>query len=459
MDLEDVDDFFDVPAGPPVRNARRPGPVRAATPPEQNEVKVKASGVFGGFGFKASGEPRPFTPLSDAGEPVGGAPDAKAIPVGGAHDAKDIQAGGRKSTALPPQPSHSPAPKSVDKATFLLQQLEQKAEQQKAGAWGRPTRSSAAAKAAPTSADAAVSSPSRGDQPSTYNSQGAAPPVLNDNKIEFARRRWLQTNLGGLKLLTSSGCAPPGFLIAQILLWLLPVAIGLPLCMVAASMSLAPVIAGAAMFAIHGALQIARRSGGSRVAPGEASGKASMLREEDEIDFGLLSRQGLSFLVPALGWAAVPYALCSAALVAVATVYLSPVSVSTALGEGATAAYLPCGWLCVALAGYSLNAQPPPEANRYCSDDNGGVLGPTSRALHMLLVMVPAIALPGCDMVYSRALCASLPLFWATGSLPPADCLIEWALEQVHVHLHGGSPGVCVCVGVCERACVSVCVV
>jgi len=362
-------------------------------------------------------------------------------------------------------PGAAPAPttKPVDRATALLQQLEAKAEQQKAGAWGRPSRSAAAddktkksesAAAAPAWPGAAAGAGGGGVAQGSlsYNAQGAAPPVLNDSKVEFARRRWLQTNLGGPKLLTPSGCAPPGLVLVQVLLWLLPVAVGVPLSLVADSMSspwLAPIIAAGATLVLHSAIQAMRMSGGSRVAPvSNASGKASMLVEEDEVDFALFSRQGLAFLVPALGWAALPYGVCSAALVGVATLYLSPARTSIALGQsalgwsgvsGATAGYLACGWLCTALAAYSLNAHAPPEPNRYSPLEAGGVFGPTSRALHMLLIMVPAVAWAGSDLVGTRALCAALPLFWATGSLPPADCLIEWALEQVHVHLHGGS--------------------
>ena len=186
------------------------------------------------------------------------------------------------------------------------------------------------------------------------------------------------------------------------------------------------------------------------MAPADAPSKSSMLKDEDEIDFALFSGQGLAFLVPALGWAAVPYGMCSAALVGVATAYLSPALVSSSLGggaveggaiSGATAGYLACCWLCVALAGYSLNAHPPPEPNRYSSSDSGGVLGPTSRAFHLLLIMVPAVADAQWDVLLTRGLCASLPLLWAAGTLPPTDCLLEWAMEQAHVHLLGGSTG------------------
>jgi len=441
MELFDLDeDFFEPTAVPSVARARRAGPVRVTTPPAQQDAAVLAvahtktgAGLFL-FG-SAKEEPRPFTPISDA-------------------DALECQQGGQPAVRKPlgPAPQTSAAPKPMDRASALLQQLESKAEQQKAGAWGRPNRSVPTTKTTAGEASGAVdNSTGGGQQPASYNAQGAAPPVLNDSKIEFAQRRWLQTNLGGPKLLIPSGCAPPGFVVAQMLLWLIPVMIGVPLSLVAGSMSsswLGPAIAGGAMLGLHCTIQLARTTGGSRVAPGEASGKASMLVEEDEIDFALLSRQGFSFLVPALGWATLPYGLCSGALVGVATAYLSPAAVAVALGEsntgsdgisGATTGYLVCCWICVALSAYSLHAQPPPEPNRYSSMEAGGVFGPTSRALHMLLVMVPALAFAGCDVLISRALCAVLPILWATGSLPPADCLVEWVLEQVHVHLLGGS--------------------
>ena len=91
--------------------------------------------------------------------------------------------------------------------------------------------------------------------------------MLNDSKIAFARRRWLQTNLGGPKLLTASGYAPPAFAAAQLLLWLLPIAIGVPLSLTlhtASSSWVPPIIAAAAMLLIHSSLQLARHLGGSR---------------------------------------------------------------------------------------------------------------------------------------------------------------------------------------------------
>ena len=62
-----------------------------------------------------------------------------------------------------------------------------------------------------------------------------------------------------------------------------------------------------------------------------------MLIEEDDLDFALWSREGFAFVVPALGWAAAPYALCSALLLAAATAYLRPATVSEALARGTAA--------------------------------------------------------------------------------------------------------------------------
>lgn len=64
--------------------------------------------------------------------------------------------------------------------------------------------------------------------------------------------------------------------------------------------------------------------------------------------------------------------LVSAALVGAATAYLAPKVAARALALGVDAAptaavyaYLVSGWLAVSLAAYSLNAQTPPEPNRY----------------------------------------------------------------------------------------------
>lgn len=47
-----------------------------------------------------------------------------------------------------------------------------------------------------------------------YNTQGAAPPVISDSKIEFFRRRWLQTVLGGPRFLFAGDSKPPLSLLA-----------------------------------------------------------------------------------------------------------------------------------------------------------------------------------------------------------------------------------------------------
>ena len=126
MDLDD-DDLFDVPAnlGPAGPAARRPGPVRVRTPEQRREEESVGtqSSVFGGLGSKAS-EPHPFTQRdeNDAPESVIGEGDSAQIAV--------------KKPAPGPEPVAGPH-KTVDKAAALLQKIEAKAEQQKAGAWGR----------------------------------------------------------------------------------------------------------------------------------------------------------------------------------------------------------------------------------------------------------------------------------------------------------------------------------
>lgn len=37
-----------------------------------------------------------------------------------------------------------------------------------------------------------------------------------------------------------------------------------------------------------------------------------------------------------------------------------------------------------------------------------------------------------------RAIILVLPFLWAAGSIPQADVLLEYVLEQALVHLHGG---------------------
>ena len=148
-DVEDFDSFFDVPR--PARARRAAVPVRATSPPVQSHIHAGTStgaSVTAIFGFKAksSEEPRPFTPGSDSGEPAG--------PDSGSRDrAMEID---DKLARRPALHQPSAVPKPVDRATALLQQLEAKAEQHKAGAWGGPSRSTAPEHAARAPAPGAM---------------------------------------------------------------------------------------------------------------------------------------------------------------------------------------------------------------------------------------------------------------------------------------------------------------
>lgn len=57
-------------------------------------------------------------------------------------------------------------------------------------------------------------------------------PILNDYKVAFAKKRCLETLLGGVNLLVGSGDTPAFIHISQIFLFLFPLIVGLPLVFV-----------------------------------------------------------------------------------------------------------------------------------------------------------------------------------------------------------------------------------
>ena len=296
MEIEDLDDDFfrdveasSLSASAPALPGLRPGPVRVSSPRPQEAPRPTpaVSSVFDVFGSKAS-EPRPFTPVSEA-EAVEPAKQESTVAAG------------------------APTTKPVDRATALLQHMEQKAKSQKAGAQGRPSRSATDTAERDGGGSRVGEGRRAGEAGPSYNAQGAAPPVLNDAKAAFAKRRLLQTLLGGPQLLTPGGCAPPALVFSQMLVWLLPAAVGVPLSVyVMPSRIVAPAVSAAAVLLALTCLHLTRwMPCAARVAPGEQDigRKASMLVEEDELDFKLCTGPGLAFLVPPRGWMTVAYGM------------------------------------------------------------------------------------------------------------------------------------------------------
>lgn len=377
--LEDVEDFF---AEDNV-NSRPTQPTRQQAP--------RAGGWGGGGSAKVlDGEEeviRPFSP--------GGGDEVQGF------DADDDNAGSN----VAPTEQQAAAPKK-DKAAALLDMMGKKAEEK----GHRPTifadtsRPPAASSARNTNGNQA-----RQPAPATeYNTQGAAPPVISDSKIEFFRRRWLQTVLGGPRFLFAGDSKPPlSLLAAQILLWLMPIVVGVPCsilhcaakdsCPDAAFSSpiLAPVIAGGIYLLIYAVLQILRARFRERVGIEGSSTKPSVLVEEDHVQGSLFSSSGLAFLLPSRGVRGVVPAVAGACALGVAVHFLSPDLTQAAAASSslsaASATLMAVGWLVLAVGLYSATAHAPPEPNRYHGDAawGEGPLGSASRAGHVLLCMLP----------------------------------------------------------------------
>lgn len=286
----------------------------------------------------------------------------------------------------------------------------------------------------------------------------ASAPLINDYKLQFLRRRWLQTLLGGVRFPEG---APLYAHLLQLLLLLVPFGIG-GVCTALAETGVAAVWLAATLAGLftllYGILLVvvsSRATSGTEWMTAR-SGTAMNVGEEDEADFdGPCSAGTRRFLLPQQRSRPVValHLSVAALLVAGTTAFLLPVtSVQQVFSPPASYAVFCFGWLSACLAAYGLLAGPPSEPSRFRPLLAPGYFGVPSRAGHIgILILVWAAVAPlrgggtagpsGADVVSAAAyiLLAVYPLLWPFAMLPQLDCLAAWAGEQALVWALGGS--------------------
>lgn len=283
--------------------------------------------------------------------------------------------------------------------------------------------------------------------------EGASvPPVLNEDKAVFARRRFLETLLGGMRLWLPT--APPASIRAfQICLFvtLMLVGIVLSIALGGSSVWLAGGVAGAVMALAVVCMQLLSWwLGRNDVTSVAGIDIVNFGAEDGDVEFdGFATAETAQFLLPSKSHSMTAAAAAAAfAGAAGVMVMVHPATVAGgSLGSmsGANWVGLIWSWLVAALGLYSAIAAPPPELARYNLGD-GGHLSTTAcvtRPLQMAALATPAIAAAiireastaatPAGLVAAMTVCSvllwCLPLLWAAGVAPPIRAGLEAALE------------------------------
>jgi hypothetical protein len=133
-------------------------------------------------------------------------------------------------------------------------------------------------------------------------------------------------------------------------------------------------------------------------------------------------------------------------------------STGSSASTGAVAGYCAAGWLSVAMALHAVLSKPPAEPAQFRHDSEwGAVSASLTRAWHVCALIgfdLIARAIGAADdetagpqdyqtvaraNTAAHALFAVLPVAWAWGALSSPDAWLSWALEQLHIVLHGGT--------------------
>ena len=298
LDLEEVDDLDDLDLGPSSASVapHKPRPIDVSKWSSKEEATAQEQQVRHAevekFVLDAE-EVRPFTPDE---EPPRAGPVEEAVQT------------------------FSSRPKEVDKASELLNRINQRAKEG-GGATG--------------------SKESKGGQvreDHVFDAQGTAPPILSESKFRFFLGRWLQTIAGGPKLTGSEGCVSLSLTAGQAAMWLVPAVVGIAMSIVSEKMQtwVAGLIAGGVQLVVNLLLSAVRERRSNRVASFSPA-RGNMLADEDEVDFGLCSSRGFLFRFPPRGARSILYALASSCALGLLVVYMQPTRVKLALATSSDA--------------------------------------------------------------------------------------------------------------------------
>lgn len=279
-------------------------------------------------------------------------------------------------------------------------------------------------------------------------------PLLNDYKQDFLLKRFPQTVLGGPRLKLGY-CAPPYIYVNQIVLFLMPWALGGTGTLLyqldilrdysAAALSGGLMVITAAVIQLTGVYAKNRSVVVKRVIARD------ILAEEDEHEFtSCAGTETVKFLIPGKKYVAntVFHSVLAGLVCGLGTWYLLPNRITLLYGSpGATAALFVFGWITLCIGEYSLIVNTATETATFQTQDTYEIT-PLMRPLyifffvsvdlaHRFIVNTPALEQMNQIL---HILFVLLPFLWALGTLPPPDALFFWAVEQVLEFGLGGSP-------------------
>ncbi|XP_036061871.1 pecanex-like protein 4 isoform X2 [Onychomys torridus] len=278
-------------------------------------------------------------------------------------------------------------------------------------------------------------------------------PLLNDYKQDFLLKRFPQTVLGGLRLKLGY-CAPPYIYVNQIVLFLMPWALGgtgtlLHQLDILRDYS-AAALSGGLMVITAAVIQLTSAHAKSKSVVVKRMTARNILAEEDEHEFtSCAGAETVRFLIPGKKYVAntVFHSVLAGLVCGLGTWYLLPNRITLLYGSpGATAALFVFGWITLCIAEYSLIVNTATETATFQTQDTYEIT-PLLRPLYIFFFVSMDLAhrfivnIPALEQVNQilHILFVLLPFLWALGTLPPPDALFFWAVEQVLEFGLGGS--------------------
>lgn len=278
-------------------------------------------------------------------------------------------------------------------------------------------------------------------------------PLLNDYKKDFFLKRFPQTVLGGPRLKLGY-CAPPYIYVNQIILFLMPCALGgigtlLYQLGILEDYYTAALSGGLMLFTAF-VIQFTSLYARNKSVMVERILTTDILAEEDEHEFtSCAGAETIKFLIPGKKYIVntVFHSVLAGLVCGLGTWYLLPKRITLLYGSaGSTVVLVFFGWMTLCTGEYSLIVNTAIETATFQTQDTYEIT-PLMRPLyifffvsvdlaHRFMVNVPALEQMNQIL---HILFIFLPFLWALGTLPPPDALFLWAMEQVLEFGLGGS--------------------
>lgn len=278
-------------------------------------------------------------------------------------------------------------------------------------------------------------------------------PLLNDYKQDFLLKRFPQTVLGGPRLKLGY-CAPPYVYVSQIVLFLMPWALGGTGTLLYQLHILrdytAAALSGGLMVFTAAVIQLISVYAKSKSVVVKRMITRDVLAEEDQHEFtSCAGAETVKFLIPGKKYVAntVFHSVLAGLVCGLGTWYLLPNRVTLLYGSpGATAVLFVFGWITLCIGEYSLIVNTAAETATFQTQDTYEIT-PLMRPLYIFFFVSVDLAyrfivdIPALEQANQilHILFVLLPFLWALGTLPPPDALLFWAVEQVLEFGLGGS--------------------